>query len=179
MNKQCKGCLKIKNIELFYKNLRMKDGSLNFCKQCFKKTQIVRKDKTPWLFIYQSIYKRCNKPYSTSYGRYGAKGIKCDITKEELKSLWFRDKAFNMDRPSIDRINSKGNYEVSNCRFIELVENSRRNSSYFKTECPRGHSYSGINLIIYNSAKRNGPNRICRTCRDAYQKVYRKRSNSL
>ena len=31
-----------------------------------------------------------------------------------------------MDRPSIDRIDPKGNYELSNCRFIELRENNAR-----------------------------------------------------
>jgi len=31
-----------------------------------------------------------------------------------------------MKRPSIDRINSNGNYSLVNCRFIELSANARQ-----------------------------------------------------
>lgn len=54
---------------------------------------------------------------------YGGKGIKVLITKDELIEIWKRDKACSMQKPSIDRINSNGNYEYSNCRFIEFSEN--------------------------------------------------------
>lgn len=57
------------------------------------------------------------------YYRYGGRGIECRITEEELKELWFQDKAYEMDQPSIDRIDNDGHYEYSNCRFIELEEN--------------------------------------------------------
>lgn len=40
--------------------------------------------------------------------------------------LWERDRAWLLKRPSIDRIDPDGHYEVRNCRFIELSENSRR-----------------------------------------------------
>ena len=74
-----------------------------------------------WVKTYNGIVGRCNHKNS----RYFKKGIKCLITKEELKQLWFRDKAHKMDKPSIDRINVKGDYELKNCRYIELAENAR------------------------------------------------------
>jgi hypothetical protein len=40
--------------------------------------------------------------------------------------LWERDRASLMKRPSIDRIDGNGNYEIRNCRFIEGSENSER-----------------------------------------------------
>ena len=50
-----------------------------------------------WIKTYNNIIGRCN--YKKS--RYYKKRIKCLITKNELKILWFRDKAYTMKRPSI------------------------------------------------------------------------------
>ena len=63
-----------------------------------------------------------------NYNRYGGKGIKCLITPEELKILWFRDKAYEMKKPSIDRKNSKKNYIFNNCEFIEFNKNCCKES---------------------------------------------------
>jgi hypothetical protein len=52
--------------------------------------------------------------------------VKMLITKDELKQLWFRDKAYLMKHPSIDRINSDGDYEISNCRYMENKDNADR-----------------------------------------------------
>lgn len=82
------------------------------------------KEEFPWRIALQRIRARCGN-INRSYGK---RGIKCLITEKELKILWFMDKAMDMSRPSIDRINSRGHYVFSNCRFIELLENLRRNS---------------------------------------------------
>ena len=79
--------------------------------------------RKPWVIIRGYISARCNDPSNTSYIRYGARGVKCLITSDELKMLWFRDKAYLMKRPSIDR-KENGNYTFNNCRFIELSLNS-------------------------------------------------------
>ena len=81
----------------------------------------MKKKPEIWVQTYKGIKGRCNSPKN----RYHKRGIKCLITKEELKSLWFRDKAYSMKRPSIDRINNNGNYELQNCRYIEFSENAR------------------------------------------------------
>lgn len=75
----------------------------------------------PWIVRLWTIKTRCNY-----HPRYAGKGIKCLLTKSEIEFLWFRDKAFELSRPSIDRIDNAGHYELSNCRFIELSENSGR-----------------------------------------------------
>lgn len=48
------------------------------------------------------------------------------MTVEDFKYLWFRDKAFEMKTPSIDRIDTKGDYIIENCRFIEFEINNNR-----------------------------------------------------
>lgn len=82
--------------------------------------------ENPWQSRFNSIKNRCNSPTQTNFYWYGGRGIKCHITASEIKQLWFRDKAYLMKKPSIDRIDSNGHYEFSNCRFIENIENSRR-----------------------------------------------------
>jgi hypothetical protein len=83
----------------------------------------IKKVVTPWASRYYGIIYRCNNPKSSGFKYYGKKGIKCLITSEEIKILWERDNASSMKKPSIDRIDNKGNYEFKNCRFIESQAN--------------------------------------------------------
>ena len=73
-----------------------------------------------------SIKSRCISPGCNGYKYYGGRGIKCFIILDELEFLWHRDNASEMEHPSIDRIDNDGNYELSNCRFIEWADNNKR-----------------------------------------------------
>jgi len=75
----------------------------------------------PWFNTLNYIKARCNDPRN----KYFKLGIKCFITEEQLLYLWQRDKADLMKWPSIDRIDSTGNYHLDNCRYIEHSLNSR------------------------------------------------------
>ena len=77
-----------------------------------------------WRFSYYDAKRRCINPKRKMYHRYGGRNIKFLITLNDFKSLWFRDKAYLMERPSIDRIDNDGHYEKNNCRFIEWRENT-------------------------------------------------------
>lgn len=102
------------------------------------------KKENPWASRLASARYRCSNPKDTKYHIYGGRGIKCLISMEEIKALWIRDGAASMQTPSIDRIDSDGNYEFSNCRFVEHRENSRRygvRKDPWKT-CVRGHPYN-------------------------------------
>ena len=81
-------------------------------------------NKNPWMKSLIYIRARCNNPNKQWYELYGGRGIKCAITGKELKELWFRDKAYEMKKPSIDRINTNGNYSLENCQYLELKINS-------------------------------------------------------
>lgn len=82
----------------------------------------------PWYDSYLSARQRCNNPKHPSYPRYGAKGIKFLLSKEDMRRLWTRSKASQLISPSLHRINSSGDYVLSNCRFIELAEHSRKSA---------------------------------------------------
>ena len=80
----------------------------------------------PWVVTLTKINYRCNDSSCDKFKYYGGKGVKNFLTLSDLKFLWFRDKASNMKRASIDRIDSKGNYELDNCRYIEQSDNVKR-----------------------------------------------------
>ena len=81
--------------------------------------------KTPWFRHYDKARSRCVYEYS----QYKPKGILFKMTPEDFKKLWFRDKAYLMDKPTIDRKNSKGNYTIRNCQFIERSLNCSKGAT--------------------------------------------------
>lgn len=77
--------------------------------------------------IWKGIKDRCRNPGSTSWVYYGAKGIRVCDEWDAYEA--FRDWAFAngyQDGLSIDRLDSDGNYEPSNCEWVTPAENSRR-----------------------------------------------------
>ena len=154
--KICTQCHKKKSINEFYNDNRLYDGKMSACKEChgrFGKTEkskkkrnewyiknkkrllkrmtitnrIYRKIKKPWFVSFDKAHQRCTNPKQQHYKYYGGRGIKFLMTLDDFEFLWKRDNASQMKRPSIDRIDSDGNYELSNCRFIELKDNCGRN----------------------------------------------------
>jgi len=109
----------------------LKDYLRNWKKENYK-YQKQWYQKHPWLNSYQSAKQRCTNIHNNRYYCYGGRGIKFLMAKEEFKKLWFRDKAYEMHKPSIDRIDNDGNYEYSNCRFIELTDNIKKRHLYKK-----------------------------------------------
>ena len=88
--------------------------------------------------ILRTIVSRCNNPGHTSYRWYGGKGIQNFLTLDDLKMLWHRDKATQMRKPSVDRLNSDGHYELDNVRFIELSQNLKETWRRSRTVIIRG-----------------------------------------
>lgn len=121
--KSCVKCKEIKNIICFYINKQTKDGYSCYCKECQKEIKKEQRKCKPWLITFQKIQERCNNINCQSYKDYGGRGIKNYLTKEQLKELWFRDKAWLLNEPSIDRIDNDGDYIYWNCQYIELQIN--------------------------------------------------------
>jgi hypothetical protein len=102
-----------------------------------------------WLSHYYDAKRRCTKPNRKDYPRYGGKGIEFLMTPNDFKYLWFRDRAYLMKTPSIDRIDNKGNYELANCRFIEHIENG----ALSKRKIILQKSIFGTKIRIWKSIK--------------------------
>jgi len=125
--KQCYKCKEEKPLTDFrqYKSGVNKGCYHSYCRLCRNKNYKEYKKRlvknNPWLRSLFPARSRCSDKNSNYYKR----GIKCFLSKEDIKYLWYRDNAKVLKRPSVDRIDTKGNYTLENCRFIELSENSR------------------------------------------------------
>jgi hypothetical protein len=92
------------------------------------------------LTIWYSMRQRCygNKT-SESYKKYGAKGIRiCDEWKNDYMSFynWAMSNGYS-EELTIDRIDYKGNYEPSNCRWATSKTQANNKSNV------RRYSFNG------------------------------------
>lgn len=74
-------------------------------------------EKYPWLKFKNNAKARCNNKNCSDYKYYGAKGIRYEITDEELRLLWIKCNASEIKNPSLRRIELLKNYTYENCRF--------------------------------------------------------------
>ena len=79
-----------------------------------------------WVITLNNVRARCNNKKNPKYKNYGGRGIKTFLSRDNMKYLWFRDKAGNMTQPSIDRINNDDHYTLENSRFIEMEDNRKK-----------------------------------------------------
>ena len=73
--------------------------------------------------IWKGMRERCNTPSCSTYKRYGAKGIKVCPEWDDFENFkeWSLSNGYK-DGLTIDRIDGKGNYEPSNCRWATYKE---------------------------------------------------------
>ena len=85
--------------------------------------------------IWKSMKQRCNDPKCKNYKNYGAKGISvCGEWNDfEVFANWSFKNGYS-DELTIDRIDSNGNYEPSNCRWAsyKIQENNRSSNRHIE-----------------------------------------------
>lgn len=81
-----------------------------------------RMSGTPTYKTWQKMRERCNNPLAEQYQWYGAKGvIVCDRWQYSFENF-LADMGERPADKTIDRIESTGNYEPSNCRWATKLE---------------------------------------------------------
>lgn len=82
--------------------------------------------KTPEYSVWETMKSRCYNSNVASFKYYGAKGITvCGRWLNSVENFYSDMGKRPSQRHDIDRIDSTGNYEPSNCRWATKTENSR------------------------------------------------------
>lgn len=110
--------------------------------------------KKPWYNSYRCMMSRCYREKDVSYPFYGGRGIKvCDAWHDiEAFEAWVEEHPY-FNGATIDRIDTNGDYEPSNCKWSTMHEQckNRRNSIIIK--------HNGESHNITEWAKITGINR--------------------
>lgn len=98
-------------------------------KSCVTHGDTIGGKVAPEYITWSAMIARCYNPKNSSYARYGALGITvCDQWRNSYKAFLGDMGRRPSPYHSIDRIDSKGNYEPSNCRWATDAEQVRNRS---------------------------------------------------
>lgn len=100
--------------------------------------------------IYGAIIQRCKNPNNEAYKYYGLANITiCKEWENDFKLFynWSLANGYK-DNLTIDRIDTKGNYEPSNCRWVNRTVQQQNTRLIWK------HNKSGYRNIYWHSANK-------------------------
>lgn len=122
------------------------------CKNHAKKISTHGKSAHPVYVTWNSMKLRCYNPRSSSWERYGGRGITICKRWQSFQNFWDDMSPTYRDGLEIDRKNSNRNYTPSNCRWVTRSQNMRnRKNSLTKT---RGFPQNFQDIALRHGIKR-------------------------
>lgn len=102
-----------------------------------KAAEPLSRSRTPRLYeTWRSMKRRCEQPSHTFYKYYGAKGVSVCEEWHDFSTFahWAVENGYDINAPkgkcTLDRIDTDGNYEPSNCRWVDMkVQNNNKPSN--------------------------------------------------
>jgi len=121
----------------------VKGGKTTRCWKCAKITHGKSNEKLYDVWI--TMRRRCHNPSSNRYVYYGKRGISvCSEWRKDFKSFydWSLENGYTIGL-TLDRIDTNGNYEPSNCRFVTRNIQNRNTKKIRKSNTS---GYRGVSL---------------------------------
>lgn len=138
-------CIYCKSI----KNMRLSDFVHDIAVSCKCKVIKHGMNRTKIYSVYANIKYRCYNPNHPEFHNYGGKGIiVCNEWMGDNGFANFYEWALNngyKEGLTIDRLNSDGNYEPSNCQWITRSENTIKSNKICQHRKANKGTYYGIN----------------------------------
>ena len=134
--KKCRACGEDLPPESFNRNRTRADGREDECRVCANRRKAEQRRRqaaaTGGLSsVYAGMRKRCYCRSASDWKYYGGRGIRiCDAWLDDRNAFyaWAAEHGYRHGL-QIDRINNRGDYEPSNCRFVEPAVNARNRTS--------------------------------------------------
>jgi hypothetical protein len=113
------------------KNKKFKENNPDYFKENFKQNYLKNPNKfiekskkyreeNPWKIDFTTMLQRTTNPKQIRFENY--KDKYGDVTVEDFKEVWNRDKAYLMDKPEIDRKDNDRGYFKDNIQYLERKE---------------------------------------------------------
>lgn len=96
--------------------------------------------------IFHGMKNRCGNPNDPNYHNYGGRGVKiCDAWLNSVDKfiVWALSNGYD-NTLSIDRIDVNGDYDPSNCRWVDMKIQSNNRRHYWLPENYPDFAYEGL-----------------------------------